>query len=183
MGAGALPRVGWEEGSSLPACSLVPTLVLLPLDLHVLKSKHSTQARTHTRAHTHTRKHTHAHPHTPTDYARLETGPETLTCPQEHCSLGMTSWAEGTQRGRAGWDKRVWWRLSQRVSSRASLSLLGLFPQFVKWTVPLGLTYPSPKVQGQTRGTGRRFWRHGSTGGWWEGSREPLGPWSPKQPQ
>lgn len=52
-GLGALPRVGWEKGSSLPACSLVPTLVLLPLDLHVFKSKHSTQARTHTRTHAH----------------------------------------------------------------------------------------------------------------------------------
>lgn len=70
-GLGALPRVGWEKGSSLPACSLVPTLVLLPLDLHVFKSKHSTQARTHTRTHA----------RTPTNSARLETCPETLTCP------------------------------------------------------------------------------------------------------
>lgn len=77
-GLGALPRVGWEKGSSLPACSLVPTLVLLPLDLHVFKSKHSTHARTHTRTHT----------RTPTNSARLETCPETLACPQEeHCSL------------------------------------------------------------------------------------------------
>lgn len=52
-GLGALPRVGWEKGSSLPACSLVPTLVLLPLDLHVFKSKHSTHAHTHARTHTH----------------------------------------------------------------------------------------------------------------------------------
>lgn len=49
------------------------------------------------------RRHARTHARTPTNSARLETCPETLTCPQEHCSLGMTSWAEGTHRGRAGW--------------------------------------------------------------------------------
>ena len=126
--------------------------------------------------HTHTRAHTHMHTHTLLHAP--ETSPPVLRDPRSAPKAPLTqdlplSGPRGLVMARQaehGEGKRRALGLPPPtpVGRSVSLSL-----SFLSWKMgsPHGLAYPRPQVQGQTRETGRRFWKRGSTGRWWwEGS-------------
>ncbi|VCW85532.1 unnamed protein product, partial [Gulo gulo] len=127
---------------------------------------------THTHTHAHARAHTHAHTSvSPGNLSFYSQRP--LACLQEPPTWDLPLSGPRGQMGAtevgSGWggERRApgpplpttlgqWW---------SSLSLGSLSCEMGS---PLGLAYPSPQAQGQTRESRRRFWKHGSTGRWWQ---------------
>lgn len=174
-GLGALPwgrggvRKGGKGSSPLPLAGspgFHPCSYCL-LCLHLLKSKTST----HARAHTHTC--------TPTRFCTLWKplllSSETRGLPPrapltQDLPLSGPRGLVMAREAEHGEGKRRALGLPPPTTLDQSVSLSLSFPS-CKMGSPHGLAYPSPQVQGQTRETGRRFWKRGSTGRWWrEGS-------------